>query len=173
MSKVVIAGGILLLIIVFGFAYVSNKQEVSDNPSSENQLQPVTKTMQDEVVNKQASFAIFTNGTFRVFTASMYHNLSKDVFIQADNPNIVYVKKAELTWNDFFSTLPFKLTSDCLTTGTKETFCTGDRGTLKFYLNGKRNGNVLDHEIQNGDKLLVTFGNESENTIKQQINKIP
>ena len=76
-----------------------------------------------EKVDYIGAFAIFTNGTFRVFTAAMYHNLSEDVFVQADNPNIVRVKKSGTTWDDFFKTLPFKLTKECLTTGTKETFC--------------------------------------------------
>ena len=103
----------------------------------------------------------------------MYHNLSDDVYIEAGSPNIIKVKKAGVTWNDFFSTLPFKLTQDCLTTGTKETFCTGSKVSLKFYLNGERKESVLDQEIQSGDKFLVTFGNESEDAIKQQIDKIP
>lgn len=172
MSKTVNIGIILFLVALFGFAFISNRRENPESSLLEETQQQPTST-QNQAVNKQASFAIFTNGTFRVFTASMYHNLSEDVFIQADNPNIVYVKKSGITWDDFFKTLPFKLTQDCLTTGTKETFCTGSNGTLKFYLNGERKEEVLDQEIQNGDKLLVTFGNESEDTIKQQIDNIP
>lgn len=174
MSKTVIISIILFLVVLFGFAFISNRREEPKSPFlEETQQQSTSTSAQTQVIDKQASFAIFTNGTFRVFTASMYHNLSPDVYIEASNPNIVKVKKAGLTWNNFFSTLSFKLTSDCLTTGTKETFCTGNRGTLKFYLNGERNGVVLDQEIQNGDKLLVTFGTESEEVVKQQIDKIP
>lgn len=108
-------------------------------------------------VNIQASFAIFTNGTLREFTDSKYHNQAKDVFIQSDNPNIVRVKKEGITWDDFFKTLPMKLSKDCLLTGTKQTFCTDDNKTLRFFLNGKEDKNVLDKEIGNGDKLLVTY----------------
>ena len=103
----------------------------------------------------------------------MYHNLSENAYIESSNPNIVYVKKAGTTWNDFFSTLPFKLTSQCLTTGTKETFCTGNRGTLKFYINGEQSNNALNQEINNGDKLLVTFGNESDEVINKQMDRLP
>ena len=101
----------------------------------------------------------------------MYHNRSNDVFIQADNPNIVHIKKAGVTWGDFFKTLPFKLTKDCLTTGTKETFCTNKRGTLRFYLNGIKQDNALDQKIQKGDQLLVTYGNDNEAKIQNQIKR--
>lgn len=157
-------------LLVYGFISSSIKKTPTETTLLKQTPLP-TATAQS--VDYSAGFAIFTKGTFRVFTASMYHNLSPDVYIEASNPNIIKIKKAGITWNDFFLTLPFKLTHDCLTTGTKETFCNGSDGTLKFYLNGERKEAALDQEIQNGDKLLVTFGNEFEDTIKQQIDKIP
>ena len=174
MNKNIIIVSSVILFGILGYFFF-NQQVNNDTPLQKESISKQTFkiTPQSQVVDKQASFAIFTNGTFRVFTASMYHNLSDDVFIQADNPNIIHIKKAGVTWNDFFSTLLFKLTHDCLITGTKETFCTGDNGTLKFYLNGEINGKVLDQEIKDGDKLLVTYGSESEDIIKKQIDQIP
>ena len=139
MNKFLIPTIVIVVIGISGF-FVFGK------PSSEPSMQtPVlssptsisteaTQPAQDETVNYQAVFAIYTNSVFRVFTAPMYHNLSKDVYIQADNPNIVLVKKSGVSWNDFFNTLPFSVTKDCLITWTKDTFCTNPTKTLKFYL---------------------------------------
>ncbi len=174
MSKVVGIVVIVILIALFGYFFFSTKQTTPKSSLSKNNTSTeTTESSAAPVTDTQASFAIFTNGTFRIFTAGMYHNLSQDVYIDASNPNIVQVKKGGTTWNDFFSTLPFTLTPECLTTGTKETFCTGNRGTLKFYINGERRDSALSQEIKEGDKLLVTFGNESDAQIKKQINKIP
>ncbi len=171
MSKLVGAAIIIILISFFGFIFFSGKSNIPE--SSNSRPSESTETSVTPATDIQASFAIFTNGTFRVFTASMYHNLSQDVYIEAISPNVVRVKKSGTTWNDFFSTLPFKLTSECLTTGTKQTFCTDNKGELQFYLNGVKNNNILNQEIKDGDKLLVTFGSESEAQIKQQIERIP
>lgn len=133
----------------------------------------VIETPIEEKINYQAVFAIFTNGTLRDFTDPKYHNKSKDVFIQSDNPNIIYVKRKGITWNDFFKTLPMELSKDCLTTGTGQKFCANEDGSLKFYLNGQRDDNVLSKEIKNGDQALITYGNESEEEIKEQFQKIP
>lgn len=138
----------------------------SQTPSPQATTTPVA-------VDYQAGFAIFTNNTFRVFTAAMYHNRSKDVFIQADSPNVVHVKKAGITWNDFFQTLPMQLTKECLTTGTKQTFCTGGNGTLQFYRNGRYDNDALDKKIHHSDQLLVSFGNESEELIQKQLQQVP
>jgi hypothetical protein len=121
----------------------------------------------------KASFAIFTHGTFRVFTAAMYHNLSPDVFIEDSNPNIIHVKKLGLTWDDFFRTLPFKLTKDCLTTGTGQAFCSNSSGSLKFYLNSTQKPDALSQPINHGDQLLITYGNETDQQIELQNRQIP
>ena len=165
---------IVILISLTGFIIFSKKQIVSQ--SSPSIIRPSIKATDlslSPITDIRSSFAIFTNGTFRIFTASMYHNLSQDVYIDASNPNIVQVKKSGTTWNGFFSTLPFKLTPECLTTGTNESFCNGSTGALQFYINGVKYDNALEQEINDGDKLLVTFGTESEAQIKQQIDNIP
>ncbi len=123
-------------------------------------------------VNYEAKFAIYTNGTKRIFTASMYHNLSKDVYIEASDPSVVHVKKEGIMWMDFFLTLPFKLDKNCLTTGTKETFCTTPNATLKFYLNGVKNDNLLLTPIKHGDVALTSYGSENEAQIKSQLNSL-
>lgn len=174
MSKTATIGLLLFLVVFITFAIISNKKEDPQSQFSQEIQQKLTPTSQQiQPVGKQASFAIFTNGTFRVFTASMYHNLSEDVFIEASNPNIIKIKKAGTTWNDFFSTLPLKITNDCLITGTKETFCSNKDYSLKFYLNGERKTQILDQVIQDRDTLLITYGNESEATISKQIQRVP
>jgi len=172
MNKLIIFLVLGFLIVVSVIFFSREKPERSGDPRT---ITPISKSpsIKTEKTDHAASFAIFTNGTFRVFTASMYHNLSQDVFIEANNPNIVNVKKSDTTWNDFFATLPFKLDKNCLTTGTGQTFCTGSGGSLRFYLNGKEDANSLDKKIVEGDQLLISYGSETEDQIKLQQQKIP
>jgi hypothetical protein len=105
-----------------------------------------------------ARFEITTNSTKRVFTDAKYHNQSLDVYIQPPDPSVVYVEMEGITWNDFFQTLPFSLTAECLVTGTKQTFCTNDSGTLRFYLNEVETLDALTKEIKANDFLKVEYG---------------
>lgn len=159
----------VVIVGVAAFGLLSNHSSPTLTPTPVPQAAPPIEKSTDF----QAGFAIFTNGTFRVFIDSKYHNLSEDVFIQADNPNIVHVKKSGVTWDDFFKTLPMSLNQTCLTTGTKQTFCTSDRESLKFYLNGKRVDNLLSKQINPGDRALISFGSESDEQIMKQLEKIP
>ena len=111
----------------------------------------------EEPVSYEASFEIYTNGTKRIFTASMYHNLSERVYITADNPSMVFVRASGVTWGEFFETLPMELTSKCLITGTGQRFCDGEGGSLEFYINGELVGDFLEREIKDKDEALITF----------------
>lgn len=157
---------VLLFLKILGIMQTdkSAKISVSQTPS------PTLKV--EKTVDYKARFVIYTNGTKRIFTASMYHNLSKDVFIEASDPSVVHVKKDGVRWMDFFLTLPFKLDKNCLTTGTKETFCTTPNATLKFYINGVKNDSLLLSPIKDGDLALISYGSETESQIKSQLNSL-
>lgn len=144
-------------------------KSISPSPTSIEFLIPTNA----QKIDYQAGFAIFTNGLFRVFTAAMYYHRSEGAFIEAKNPNIVNVKKAGITWGDFFNTLPFKLTRDCLTTGTKETFCSNEKGQLSFYLNGVKRDNLLDLKIKEADRALITYGKSTPEEIEKQMQQVP
>jgi hypothetical protein len=104
-----------------------------------------------------AKFEIYTLGTKRIFTDKKYHNLSEDVFITLPDPSLVYVKKDNLSWKDFFATLPMELTQDCITTGTKQNFCTNDKNKLRFLINKYEEPYALIKEIKPNDFLLVIY----------------
>lgn len=172
--KVVVSILILIGILsVIGFLFLSQSGQQKQLAKESDTTPTKAVSSPTEHVDYKASFAIFTNGTFRIFTDTRYHNLSPDVYLTADTPNIIYVKTAGITWDDFFKTLPMSLTKQCLITGTKQTFCTDQNGTLQFYLNGSKTDDFLSREIQPGDKALITYGTADDATIKAQLQQIP
>jgi hypothetical protein len=165
-----IAIGFLIAIVLLVIKVASINQT---QPAKISVSQTPSPTLEiPKNVDYEARFAIYTNGVKRVFTNSMYHNLSKNVYIEASDPSIVHVKKNGTTWMNFFMTLPFKLGKDCITTGTNETFCMTKNATLKFYLNGVRNDNLLMEKIKDGDWALISYGTENEAQIKSQLNSL-
>jgi hypothetical protein len=149
-ARVVIIAGIVG--VIFLLTQLAAKQ-----PTTPQQPISSASPSGEQNVDFTASFTIVTGGVIRSFSAAMYHNLSPDAYIDSSNPTVVYVKKKGVTWDDFFQTLPFTLTKDCLTTGTKETFCTGQNGTLRFFLNDLENQNLLNEEISADDRALIRF----------------
>lgn len=111
----------------------------------------------EQPTNITASFTIKTGNITRSFKDEKYHKKSEDVYIESSDPTVIHVKKEGITWDNFFNTLPMKLTKDCLTTGDGETFCNNQDGTLKFYLNDLEEPDLLQKPIRENDKALIVF----------------
>ncbi len=152
MRKVVIIGFVFLLFVV-----VWNILKISKNPPANNSKAEPTQEEKSVFQEFTAGFEITTNGTKRIFTSPMYHNLSNDVYITAKDSSVVYIKKPNIAWQDFFDTLPMKLTKECLTTGTKQTFCTDSSGKLQFFINEQEIPRALEKEINPNDYLKVIY----------------
>ena len=141
---------VVFLVLGIGLFFLNKSQ--TSVPSIKPTSSPVS-----ENVDIKANFTIITGGITRSFKADKYHNQSADVYIESSDPTIVHVKKTGISWDDFFKTLPMRLTYDCLITGDGETFCDGKGGTLKFYLNDVETPDILDKEIKAGDKTIIKF----------------
>lgn len=158
-----------MVILLFGGLYFFNSKG-SKQASIKESPPTVTKS---QSTNYIASFAIYTNGTFRIFEDSRYHNLSEEIYIDSSNPNVIQIKKGNFTWSDFFKTLPMKIEKDCLTTGTGQLFCSNQSYKLQFFINGNQDPNALEKTIKPNDKLLVTYEQEDSEVIKEQIKSVP
>lgn len=143
---------VVIIILAISAYTIFNKPQ---SPSTANPTPaPIT---QIEKENVTATFTIITENITRSFKAEKYHNLSPDVYIEASDPTIVHVKKMGITWDDFFKTLPMKLTKQCLITGDGETLCNNKDSSLKFYLNNIETPDLLEKRINEGDKALIKF----------------
>lgn len=151
MKAFLVPGVIIVLLSIFAFTYFNKPQPQTSVPTPTLSPTPTQET------NIKASFTIITGNIERSFQAEKYHNFSPDVYIQALDPTIVHVTKTGISWDDFFKTLPMKLTKECLTTGDGETFCDDKDGSLKFFLNDIEEKDLLDKEIKEGDKALIKF----------------
>ena len=161
LRKIILIAILVAAITSLALFFFKGKQNLSTSTTAPTSTtNQVTPTQFAEKVDITASFEIYTNTTKRIFTASMYHNLSQDVYITADDPSIVHVKKTGITWDAFFATLPMQLSKECLVTGTKQTFCSGPEGTLRFFINDVENPDALDEIINEGDFLKITYGSD-------------
>lgn len=154
MKNILIASAFVAVLVV-GFVLFTNRANLPQN--MDLPIPTPTPITQDEKVDIHASFTIITGNITRSFKAEKYHNQSPNVYIENPDPTVVHVTKSGITWDDFFKTLPTKLTVDCLITGDGETLCDEKDGTLKFYLNEIENPDLLDKEIKEGDKILIKF----------------
>ena len=72
----------------------------------------------------------------------------------------------------FFKSIGTDLNKDCITLENKEKFCNEGNKKLKFYVNGNQNNEFENYVFNDLDKILIWYGDESEEELKNQLASI-
>ena len=104
-------------------------------------------------------------------------NTSKFVHLHGGEPNkdVLHVHATGIKLAMFFRTIGGRIGPGCISfpqTISKASFCNKKDKTLKVFINGIITVAPFDYEMQDLDKLLITYGNDSDAEISRQIKSI-
>jgi len=110
-----------------------------------------------------ADFLVYINGEQLDFTADKYQTtaenmLSETVHLHDNQGDVIHFHAEGVTLEEFFSSLGFTITNDCLTTDTGETHCTDGANVLELYVNGELVADIPNAELVDEDQKLLYFG---------------
>jgi len=147
----------------------------------------------EKKIHYHANFAVYINGQREQFknpalyeeTAMCANDGGEDE--DSDNPgerahmhdnvnNVVHVEDSAVTWGQFFENLGWSLGETTLVTDKGTVY--QERGTDKLHiiLNGQDYtdlGGINNRVIRDEDKLLLSFGDENDQTVMTQYKTIP
>lgn len=86
--------------------------------------------------------------------------------------SIFHVHKKGMLLKDLFSSLGMTFTKDCLITDTKQSYCTAGDKTLKLYVNNKVSSLYEMYEPQDLDRILVSYGTETDTAFVSQLESV-
>ena len=123
-------------------------------------------------VHWHADFALYINGKRYDFNQERFFSttdeeLSENVHLH-EPFLVVHVHREGTTWREFFHSLGFELTDQCLTTPEGDTYCTSETERLSFIVNGVRVDGLAFQDITDIDRALISFGDESDEELRQQ-----
>lgn len=118
-----------------------------------------------------ADYKIYIDGKAVDFAKREYMVKAPYVHIEGMNGDVIHVHATGVTIGDFFETLGMKLTKECFELK-KQKYCTVGERTLKFYVNGEPNDLFGDYLMADGDKLLISYGDDSPEEIQKQLASI-
>ncbi|MBI2530066.1 MAG: hypothetical protein HYW05_02905 [Candidatus Diapherotrites archaeon] len=72
----------------------------------------------------------------------------------------------------FFESIGMEFSKNCLKIQAGEEFCNAPEKTLKFYVNGRQNSSFENYAPKDDDKILISYGSESEDEIKGQLDSV-
>lgn len=141
--------------------------------------------VQDSSVHYHANFALYIDGQrqeFKSFTfyeeiaACSAHGTEDpkhDAHMHDNNPGLVHVHSAGVTWGEFFNNIGYNLGRQSIETDTK-TYVDGDADRrLTFVLNGQVVNSPTNQLINSEDRLLINYGTEQQSVITERFATVP
>ena len=170
---VIIAISILLIIFLARYSYLADKN-YKNSLMYISALEQLTSIGRLGSAHVHSDIKVYVNGEeIRVYQQK---NFEKNKFTHMhpgkDEEDVIHVHATGITLKQFFNTLNIKLSRNCIIFEDGNEFCNDRSETLKYYVNGKINDETPDNEVKDLDKILITYGDESQTEIQKQLASI-
>ena len=106
------------------------------------------------------------------FAATTYQIKSSWIHFEESDGNTVHRHSSGVTLNYLFESLGIGIDEDCYIFGDGRSFCTNEDYSLKYFINGDSVNSINDYVVQNDDRILISYGGETEEQVIAQLNEL-
>ena len=106
------------------------------------------------------------------FAATTYQIKSSWIHFEESDGNTVHRHSSGVTLDYLFGTLGIGIDEDCYIFADGRQFCTNEDYSLKYFINGDSVNSINDYVIQDDDRILISYGGETNEQITDQLNEV-
>ena len=166
-KNTLLAVGILGLIgLVVGYASFAFVTMGTDTPGAP----PGAGKLGDE--HEHASLLVRIFGDKFDFSATTYQIKSSWIHFEESDGNTIHRHSSGVTLDYLFETLSIAIDEDCYIFADGRQFCTNEDYSLKYFINDNSVNNINDYVVQEDDRILISYGSETEDQIADQLNEL-
>ena len=161
------AAGILALIAVIvgyaGYEFINLDSNAPGAPPNAGKLG-------DE--HEHASVLVKIFGDKFDFTSPAYQIKSSWIHFEDSDGTTIHRHSSGVTLGYLFANLGIGIDSECYKFPDGRQFCTNEDYSLKYYINHQIVNDIRDYVFEDGDRILITFGNETPEQIEEQLKEL-
>ena len=165
---------ILILTVLFLWQWVSKgalQAQISQLQKYNSQLQLLSGIGQLASTHIHADIKVYIGSQSIDFSQKKYQLATSFIHFEEGIGNVVHVHATGMTMGHLFKSLKSGLSNNCVVLE-GQSYCNDNEKKLKFYVNGKPNNEFSNHVIHDLDKVLVSYGNENDADIQNQLSSI-
>lgn len=170
-KNMLIGIGVLAVVAaIVGFASWTFIEKSASNPLGGP---PTAGTLNDE--HEHASILVRIHGDKFDFSLPTYQVQSPWIHFEGGDGNTIHRHSTGVPLGFLFDTLKIELTDECFIFPDKKpehTFCTDDNYSLKFFINHEQVSSIRDYVIEEGDRILISYGGENQTQIDAQLREL-
>ena len=158
------AAGILALIaVIVGYA----GYEFINLDSSAPGAPPNAGKLGDE--HEHASVLVKIFGDKFDFTSPAYQIKSSWIHFEDSDGTTIHRHSSGVTLGYLFANLGIGIDSECYKFPDGRQFCTNEDYSLKYYINHRIVKDINDYVLDDTDRILITYGNQTPEEIEEQL----
>lgn len=165
---------VLLLLVLFLWQWLSNgalMNQAALLQKYNSQMQLLAGIGQVGSTHIHADIQVYINGNAIDFSQKKYQLATSFIHFEDGIGNVIHVHATGMTLGHLFKSLRMDLDSSCIAAEGRD-YCNENSNKLKIYVNGRMNSQFDNYVIRDLDKILVSYGNESDLDIKKQMDSI-
>ena len=161
------AAGILALIAVIvgyaGYVFINMDSNVPGAPDNAGRLG-------DEHEHASLLVRIF-NDKFD-FAVPSYQIKSSWIHFEDSDGTTIHRHASGINLGYLFTNLNIGMDDKCYIFPDGRQFCTNEDYSLKYFINHQRVSDINDYVFEDGDRILITYGNETPEQIEEQLKEL-
>ena len=157
------AGVLVLIAVIVGYSvyvFINLDSNVPGAPSGAGKLG-------DE--HEHASLLVRIFGDTFDFSSPSYQIKSSWIHFEDSDGTTIHRHSTGVTLGYLFANIGIDIDSECYKFPDGRSFCTNEDYSLKYYINHQIVKDINDHVLEEGDRILITYGNETPEQIEEQL----
>ena len=153
--------GVIAAIVGYaGYMFATMDQNVPGSPEGAGALGSE---------HSHASILVKVFGDSFDFSAPAYQIKSSWIHFEGRDGSTIHKHATGVNLGFLFESLGLGLDDQCLVFQDGRSFCTNEDYSLKFYINGEKLNDIRDYEIEEDDRILISYGGETPEEIEGQL----
>ena len=137
-------------------------------------LQPKSSSNYGPVgsAHEHAAFLVKLDGVPIDFSQSQYQVKSRLIHVENNDGSTLHRHATDVPFIEFLKSVDMDIRNGCFMGDDRREYCDTADKKLRYYVNGTETGSISDYVPNENDRILVIYGDENDNEIKQEIDAL-
>ena len=165
-NSLMAAGILALIVVIVGYSvyvFINLDSDIPGAPSGAGKLG-------DE--HEHASILVRIFGDKFDFSSPAYQIKNSWIHFEESDGSTIHRHSSGVTLGFLFDTINIGINNECYKFPDGRHFCTNEDYSLKYYINHKIVSHINDYVLEDGDRILITYGSETPEQIEDQLKEL-
>ena len=122
-----------------------------------------------------AGFSVVLNGQEIDFSQSRYQvgsTGSQLIHMEGGDGTTLHRHATGVTIGEFLHTVRMDIADGCFVADNGTQYCEQGESMLRYFVNGEETDSIMDYVLEEDDRILITYGDLTEQQIQEQIDTV-